>query len=142
MNQITDNIWIGDIQDVREGSTSRFDRVITCCQDEVTDNVGCKYNFFNMSDGPNNEYGGDSSYELFHEAAVTLLGSLMYGETVLIHCHVGRSRSVSVACAALGVKDGISYEWAFDIVERNRPQAHPDEHLRSHAEEFINNASP
>lgn len=139
MNQITENLWIGDIQDVREGDTSQFDRVITCCQENVEDNVGCKYDFFNMSDGPHNGFGGDHSYELFHEASIILLGALAYGEDVLIHCHMGQSRSVSVACAAIAVDENISYDWAFDIVEKNRPQAHPDPHLRSHAEKFIAN---
>lgn len=140
MDQITENLWIGDIQDVWEGDTSQFDRVITVCQDETGDNVGCRYNFFNMSDGPSNGYGGDHSYELFHEAAVTLLGSLTYGENVFIHCHMGASRSVSVASAALAVVKDISYREAFKIVETNRPQAHPDPHLREHAEKFIENA--
>lgn len=141
MDQITDNLWIGDIQDVREGDTSRFDRVITVCQDEVSDNVGCNYHFFNMSDGPANGYGGDHSYELFHEAAMFALASLTYGENLLIHCHMGQSRSVSVAAAALVVKEGQSYEWAFKTIERSRPEAHLDPHLRGHAEKFIENAS-
>lgn len=142
MDQITENLWVGDIQDVREESTSRFDRVITVCQDEVGDNVGCNYHHFNMSDGPADSYGGDHSYELFHEAALTLLGSLMYGEKVFIHCHMGQSRSVSVACAAISVKEQIPYHRAFKMVERGRPQAHPDPHLQDHAEKFIRESSP
>lgn len=142
MNQITENLWIGDIQDVWEGDTSQFDRVITVCQDEVSDNVGCRYNFFNMSDGPHNGYGGDSSYEMFHEAAITLLGALSYGEEVLIHCHMGQSRSVSVAAAALAIIEEMTYQRAFELIETGRPQAHPDPHLRSHAEDFIENYTP
>lgn len=137
MDQITNNLWIGDIQDVRERSTSQFERVITVCQENVEDNVGCRYDFFNMSDGPANGYGGDSSYEMFHEAAITLLGALTYGENVLIHCHMGQSRSVSVAAAVLGVMHGVNYQSSFELIEDNRPQAHPEPHLRDHAETFI-----
>lgn len=140
MDQITENLWIGDIQDVREGDTSHFDRVITVCQDEVSENVGCNYHFFNMSDGPHGGYGGDHSYDLFHEAAIFALASLVYGEDILVHCHMGQSRSVSVACAALAVTEGMSYNEAFNLIETNRPQAHPDPHLREHAEKFIKNA--
>lgn len=137
MDQITENLWIGDINDVYERSTSRFDRVITVCQDEVSENVGCSYNFFNMSDGPQCGYGGDHSYELFHEAAITLLGALTYGEEVLIHCHMGQSRSVSVSVAVIGVMKDMDRIHAFEFVKERRMQAHPEPFFDDYIEDFI-----
>ena len=140
MDNVYENVWIGDIQDVREGDTSRFDRVITVCQDSVEDNVGCSYEWYNMADGPHNVYGGDSSYEIFHEAGISLLGSVTYGEEVLIHCHMGQSRSASVAIAVIGVFVG-SYEEAYNIVEGARPQIHVEPLLQQHAKKFIDDSN-
>lgn len=132
-SRITDQLYVGDIQDAREAPTDRFDRVVTVCQDEVSDNVGCAYNWFNMSDGPENSYGGDSSYELFAEAADCVLASLDDGETVLVHCHMGQSRSVAVAAAALAVFKQAYAERGFEWVRQGRGQTHPDHSLRLHA---------
>lgn len=136
-SQITDLLWVGDIQDVREGPTDQFDRIVTVCQDEVRDNVGCEYNWFNMSDGPHNAYGGDSSYETFAEAAETVLDAMRAGETVLVHCHAGQSRSVSVAAAALAVLTNRSIEAGFNSVWEGRGRTHPDDLLYDHAERFV-----
>lgn len=136
MDEVVDGLWIGDIQDAREKPTSQFDRVITVCQENVEDNVGCKYDHFCMADGPHNSYGGDSSYELFHEAAITLLGSVTYGEEVLIHCHMGRSRSASVVIAVLGALNDVTYSDALSVVTESR-YVQPDKTLAQHAKKFI-----
>lgn len=136
MTRITDNLHIRDIQGVREQDTSQFDMVVTVCQDEVGDNVGCRYEWFNMADGPHCGYGGDSSYELFEEAAETVLWGLLREDTVLCHCHMGQSRSVAVSIAALAVADGMAYNEAYNLVDGKR-NIHPDELLVDHAKRFI-----
>lgn len=136
-SQITDLLWVGDIQDVREGPTDRFDRVVTVCQDRVFDNVGCEYNWFNMSDGPKNSYGGDSSYELFAEAAQCVLDAMRGGEVVLVHCHAGQSRSVSVAAAALAVLTDVRIEAGYNSVWERRGRTYPDDLLQDHADRFV-----
>lgn len=132
-------LWIGGIRSVREEPTNQFDTIVTVCQDRVDDNVSSvqTYHYFCMSDGPDNEYGGDYSYELFSDAADTVRSALESGETVLVHCHVGRSRSVSVSMAALGAMLDIPRHEAYDIIERYRPQAHPDTLLAGHASTYI-----
>lgn len=137
MNQIDDQLWITDIDGVRTNSTSRFDRVITVCQDEVIDNVGCSYEWYNMSDGPENSYGGDSSYSLFQQASQSLLRALQNGETVLIHCHMGQSRSVSVAIAAFAVWQEMDYEEARAYVMDRNGRTHPDGNLVRYTKRFI-----
>jgi len=132
-------LYISDINDACESDKSEFDRIITVCQDSIEDNISdeMQYDYFCMSDGPANEYGGDSSYEMFSEAADTLYNALHNNERVLIHCHMGRSRSVSVAVAALGRLLDLSRTEAFDVVKRYRPQAHPDTLLMGHASTYI-----
>lgn len=139
MDQVADNLWISDITDVREESMGSrgIKKVITVCQDSVEDNVGCKYSYYCMSDGVYDGYGGDNSFELYQKAADDLYQSVHGGTKTLIHCHMGQSRSVSVAAGALGRLKNISFEEAFDIIESRRPQAHPDSLLKEHAIKYI-----
>lgn len=132
-------LFVSDITAIREQQTNHLDRVVTVCQDSVEDNISAEqeYNFFCMADGPHCGYGGDSSYEMFSRAANVLFRALHQGESVAIHCHMGQSRSVSVACAALGRLLDIPRQEAFDTVQHYRPQAHPDQLLMGHASTYI-----
>lgn len=136
MDNIINGLWIGDIQDVREQSTERFDRVITVCQDEVSDNVGCDYQHFNMSEGETDSYGGSSNFVLFRDATEAVVDALENDETVLVHCHVGRSRSASVCIAAIGRHYDMSYGDAYNTVSDTR-YIQPDPTLVQHAKTFI-----
>lgn len=132
-------LYISDISEAIESEKSHLDRVITVCQDNIEENISDEqeYHHFCMADGPHNVYGGDSSYEMFSRSANELHRALKLGESVLIHCHLGQSRSVSVAVAALGRLLDIPRHEAFDTVERYRPQAHPDQLLMGHAGTYI-----
>lgn len=137
MIQVHDQVWIADIGSVRENSTEDFDRVITTCQDHVADNVGCAYEWYNMSDGEADGYGGDSSYNMFETAADSLLWAIERGERVLVHCHMGQSRSVSVALSAIAVYEEMSYDEAFNYMKERRPVMQPDSQLRRYSRRFI-----
>ena len=136
MNEVADGIYVSDIVSIREEPTNHFESIITVCQDSVEDNVSSEqeYHFFCMADGPHNAYGGDSSYELFAEAVDTVLDA---AKPLVVHCHMGQSRSVSVVTAAIAVRDGMSFSEAFGQVRRYRPQAHPDRLLVDHAQQYI-----
>ena len=132
-------LYISGIRSACEDETNHLDRVITVCQDNIEDNVSDEqeYNYFCMSDGPHNAYGGDHSYETFSRAANVLFRALDQRESVLIHCHMGQSRSVSVAVAALGRLLDQSRTDTYDLVQHYRPQAHPDQLLMGHASTYI-----
>lgn len=140
MDQVYENIWIGDISDAREISMKDkgISTVITVCQDSVADNIGCQYYFFEMSDGPDNRYGGDHSYSMYSEAADTLYESVNNNDKTLIHCHKGQSRSVSVVVGVMGRIEGLTAETALSRIKQKRTQADPDELLLDHAEKYIN----
>jgi atypical dual specificity phosphatase len=143
MNQVHDQLYIANITAAREEPTpDDVDAVISVCQDEISDNIGRRYHHFNMSDGPQNGYGGDHSYEMFEEAALTILAYLEREGTVLVHCHAGQSRSASTSIAALGVLEGVDYHEMYDRVEEHRPQIHPDSLLEQHAQQFIGERVP
>jgi len=143
MDEITSQLWVTDISGVREQDTSRFDRVITVCQDEVSDNVGCEYEHFDMADGPHNTgYGGEFSYDLFANAADAVHEALEDGETVLVHCHVGQNRSISVSAAALARFSELSHLEALARIEDERPIANPTERFREHLQQYASEHCP
>ncbi|MDJ1434610.1 dual specificity protein phosphatase [Halostagnicola sp. A-GB9-2] len=127
MNEITDQLWISDINSVMESDTSRFDHVVTVCQDSVEDNIGCEYDHFNIADGPlsQDHYGGDLSHSSFEDAAETLHEALENDKTVLVHCHAGQSRSAAVAAAALGRRQDCRFSEALAQIEDVRPIINP-----------------
>ncbi|KAK5739291.1 tyrosine protein phosphatase yvh1 [Elasticomyces elasticus] len=49
------------------------------------------------------------------------------GGTVLIHCAMGQSRSVTIACAYLISRNGLSAEHALEVVRLARAEADPNE---------------
>lgn len=136
--KVAAGFYVSDIEYVRENPTDKYDVVVTCCQDEVRDNVSDEtaYYWFNMADGAADSYGGDSSYGTFEVAASTVMDALEAGQKVLCHCHMGQSRSVAVAIAALAVYRGEGYWDVYDIIDRKR-DIHPDETLEAHALTFI-----
>jgi len=137
MDKIIEQLWVTDIKGVREQSTKQFDRVVTVCQDEVSDNVGCAYNFFNISDGEG-PWPGDSSYEAMEEAIDCIVDALNDGERVLVHCHAGHSRSVMACTAALAVTEGIGFDRAFWKVRAAREGAKPSDTVRFNAQKYVN----
>lgn len=140
MDSVHEQVYIGAIEDVREQPLpDDVDAVVTVCQECVEDNVSdsVSYKWFNMSDGPANSYGGDSSYELFKQAARYVQTLLNGGKTVFVHCHMGQSRSAAVTAAALGAYTNKSYPYIIGHLKEQRPQVNPDGLLRDHAMQYI-----
>jgi len=136
-------LHITNITEARTMDKSVFDRVITVCQDSIEDNISDErvYSHYCMSDGRcevEERYGGSCEYELFAEAAQELYQALADGEAVLIHCHAGQSRSVSVATAALGQLLELNQWEALDLVHYYRATfQYPDTTLMDHASDYI-----
>lgn len=138
MTQITEKLWISDIQSVREESTSQFDTVVTVCQDEVGDNIGCNYRHENLADGIYDTYGGDCTVETFSDSVEHVINALEQDHTTLVHCHAGISRSVSVSIAALATTTDISPMEALELIRERRPRANPNEVLQKRIAEYLN----
>lgn len=132
-------LHITGINEARTMDKSSFDRIITVCQDSIEDNISDKnkYSHYCMSDGPQNSYGGKHNYEIFESAAQELYYALESDEKVLIHCHAGQSRSVSVSTAALGRLLEINRHEALDMIRNYRNSANPNNLLLEHAEQYI-----
>lgn len=143
MTRVHQQVHVTDIEFLRETPLpDDVDRVVTVCQESVTSHIpeGVAYEWYQMSDGPACGYGGDHSYRLFEMAAASVLWALEMGQTVLIHCHMGQSRSVSVAAAAICVyeehDDPMKYMYR---IKDLRATGHlPDDSLIRYAKRFVN----
>lgn len=141
MDQITESLWIGDIYDVQQRSTSRFDAIITICQDNVGDNVGCEqYDHYPLSDGPppSDAYNpGEFSYDLFEDAVNRIIDHVENETTTLVHCHAGQSRSAMAITAALTTLTDMSYTEAFNTVSNARTGGiSPSRELQEFAQQY------
>jgi protein-tyrosine phosphatase len=146
VNQIVTQLWITDIERVAAADTSRFDRVVSVCQDARPENVGCRYDHHALADDRTSEenWGGSSRYSAFAEAADTVLTALRDGETVLVHCHSGKNRSVAVSGAAMAVYDDTSFETFSDAVwqiKQSRPIANPNQVMSNHGKRFVDDST-
>lgn len=140
ITEITENLHLSGIVAVEEKSTSHFDRVISVCQQKAEDNVGVSYSHYNMSDGVADTYHPESecNYSIVEDAANELYEALESGEKVLIHCHMGQSRSVSVAIAAIArLREIEEYRYAHNIIKNSRHQARPNDTLRRFVKQYI-----
>lgn len=144
-DEIWPNLYVGGISSVSEASSDQFDMVLSVCQDTRDENVGCVYDHVALADDDEAErnWGGDSSYEAFAEAVATLFAHLIDGQTVLVHCHSGQNRSVSVAVAAMCLYEkhqlGLDFDADFMLrhIQIQRPVADPDEKMWSHVERMV-----
>jgi protein-tyrosine phosphatase len=136
LSEVRPWLHVTDIETAREADTSDFASVITVCQENIRDNVSrdTYYSYFNMCDGPDNEYGGYSDYGIFCDAVDAVLQAR---RPVLVHCHVGRSRSVTVAAAALGADEGLSWENALSAVRNARGDVNPDNLLVEYLQTYL-----
>jgi len=141
MQEIDHGLWIADIDGVRTNSTSKFDIVVSVCQDKCTDNVGGQYEHYPLADDEvsKENWGGSLDYDLFAQAAESVVRALRDDavENVLVHCHAGRNRSASICAAALAVYEDSGYHEAFGKVGAARPIVNPNDLMKSHAERFI-----
>jgi hypothetical protein len=133
-------LFVGPIEEAHTCDKTWIDHIVTVCQDDISENVGSNtdYSFYCMSDGPDNAYGGDSSFGLFASATDDVIASLLDGQTVLVHCHMGRSRSVSVASAAVATINNCLFRTALDSVKDARNvHSDPDELLIEHGQRYV-----
>lgn len=142
MDEVIPDLWISDIDTVRETSVEA-DHVVTVCQDNVADNIGCAYSHYELADGEPDGYGGRNDYALWVAAVEDVIDSYVRGKSVLVHCHVGRSRSASVCIAVVALLRRLRYEDAYAVVQDARSiEINPDPLLTSHVQQFLSDRIP
>ena len=71
------------------------------------------------------------------DAVAVIAECVKDGIGVLVHCHCGVSRSVSVVCLYIMRSQGIPFAQALEAVQRVRPQADPNKGFRHQLERLM-----
>lgn len=157
MNQITDNLWVSSVPEITlaNGDTpqvnypfipdepvteslDQFDHVVGLCSQSKRTCFDCTYTHYRMADDDHAEFG-DSSYDLFKDAADTVYNALKNNDCTLVHCFAGQNRSVSVAAAALTrLNDNYELLDALNTVTKARPVANPRDSLMKKTVMYVN----
>lgn len=135
MNKITDSLWISNAEKTRRLSDDhRFDEVVTLGYYDGLDferpeasTTGDELTFL---DGPHH-------YDKFAAAVDYVLEALDAGDTVLVHCQAGVSRSGGVCSAALAIHEELPGEQALSIVQQARSEVYPESEIRESMKRYI-----
>ena len=118
MNKVHSNIWIGNSRDARIPNGT-IDANLNVALDLIYSAPVQKYVKVGLVDGPGNE---QKDFNL----AVDILDELIKkGNNVLVHCHSGVSRSVSVVTVYLAKESGRSFDEVLLEIQAVRPVANP-----------------
>ncbi len=115
MDWITPQIAIGNYLDAQNAKEEEVDAILclkpNCC-DETNDtfDIAC----VPLVDGAGN------SYQDFDEAIAFIDDVVSEGDCILVHCHAGRSRSVSIVARYLMLKQGMTREGALKLIGSKR----------------------
>jgi len=139
-------LWVGPIEEVSE-SDRQYDTIISVCQDVCRENVpnSVPYHHIPLADDAESveKWGGSCDYITFWRAVNTLrdVHRPLMGEAgpdTLLHCHHGRNRSVAVAAAYIACQiTGATVNGAITVIQDHRPVADPNEIMRNHAYQYV-----
>jgi len=141
MNEVCTQLTIASIDEVESNPTGEYDAILSVCQDTCDDNVAdsVPYEQYLLADGCDSEYnwGGEYSFAMFNGAVKQLVQAMFDDKRTLIHCHVGRNRSVSVSIAAYAIWRDMTYSAAYRTVMQNQDKEPPDPELQAFARHAI-----
>ncbi len=128
MIQVADNLWVGNSHD---GQNAEVDAVLNVAVDLHIKRgwPGIVYAQVGLVDGPGNTLGS-------YHAAVLVLSALMNtGKRVLVHCHMGQSRSVAVVVMYLHLVGGRGWDNILTLL-RERVEVEMPEPHEAHRKAF------
>jgi predicted protein tyrosine phosphatase len=130
MNQLTDTLTVAGEHAVHALDDSHgFDRVLS---------VGYSPNQRPAASTDDLAFpDGAHDYSDFEAAVDTVVAALDAGETVLVHCQAGISRSPTVCATALATRRGIPFRAALADVQQARPLAAPLPALKRSARRYL-----
>ena len=128
MDRVTESLFVGTIEDAGTGpllENHGIETVVSLTHSPpdtgFPGSVSVKQ--VPLIDGPQNDQAQ------FETAVDTLVSALESGETVLVHCSRGASRSPSIAATALGITQDIGIKQAFEQIVEHREACDPHEAL-------------
>lgn len=126
MHEITSNLYLADINQVgihAHYEEHDIDAVVRLSHSDPENGYPevVDVHSYPMQDGPRNDV------EAMTEAVAKTAALLEDGETVVVHCCAGESRSVAVCMAAIAVSREADFNQGWELVESVKPvRAHPD----------------
>lgn len=144
MNQVCTQLTIASIDEVESHPTGDYDAILSVCQDRCDDNVGddVAYEQYPLADGCDSQrnWGGEYSFQMFEDAVKQLVQALYDDKRVLIHCHKGRNRSVSISIAAYTIWRDMTVSAALRTVMMGQDKREPDQEMLAFARQAVANA--
>lgn len=121
MNKITDQIYIGNYSSAEMldyGNREGITHILNCTPSYHEGLESFNVKQININDG------FAIPLESIRFAIESITEAVSSGGKILVHCHAGVSRSVSLVCAYL-MYTGFSWDEALQFVRERRPQAFP-----------------
>lgn len=124
--EIQSHLYLGDIHAARSRSVLKDCRITKILNVSQLDNAfenddELEYKQIAVEDAPNVNLS-----EHFPDAFRFIENARLKGERVLVHCHAGMSRSVTVILAYLMQTEGYTLETAYDFVKDKKPNIQPN----------------
>lgn len=121
-SKISDRIWLGNSWDANN-PPPECNAILNCAFD-LFNNVGWNRHIHlahcGMIDGPGNPVSA-------YRSAILQLSALVdYDKRVLVHCHQGHSRSVSVVIGYFNMTDSRGWDYWKQFVRERRPEIPED----------------
>ena len=115
MDKVAPNLFVGTLTDAGDTTLLQehgVDSIVSLTHGDPESGFPVPVSKCTMMDGPRNEQ------ETFRTAVAEVLAGLKRGETILVHCSRGASRSPSVAAAAIALHEGTKIEDASEAPAR------------------------
>jgi atypical dual specificity phosphatase len=124
MDEVAPNLFVGTLADAGNRALLQehgVDSVVSLTYGDPESGFPVPVSKCAMMDGPRNKQ------ETFRTAVQAVLAGLERGETTLVHCSRGASRSPSVAATAVALHTESSIEEAFELIGEQRDEfdVHP-----------------
>jgi protein-tyrosine phosphatase len=133
LTQITDQIYIGTYHAAQMlDFTNRvgITHILNCTPDAHAGLKKFNVRQLNIMDGY------ETPAESIRFALMTIASAIHNHGRILVHCHAGISRSVSIVCAHF-MYAGFSWDEAMDFVRSRRPQAFPHPNIERSIKHFF-----
>lgn len=134
MDQITSQIFIGDWldgKDLVELKNNKISGILNVCPDNAAEGQALQYVFIPLGDGPGN------NFKDFERAVFELDDMIKENMKVLVHCHAGQSRSVSVVASWLSWRGKVDLLSSLNFIAQKRPQISPCKAMLEMCQQFI-----
>ena len=133
MHKIRERVFLGHSQDAINKELLDKNGITVCLNCAIDLDYECDRQYFKvgLTDGVNN------TIETLGEAVETLEKLVWAGEKVLVHCHSGMSRSVTVIAAQLAMTEYRSIYQALHEIAKIKEQIYPHAGLILLARELV-----